>query len=97
METLGRLYSGESSLYGAIVAPFFVEYWKAQAARPLHPFCTAQAYTLRQLELSDGTVEGTRQLLRTMRFCIGVTLPQDAMAWLEPRESNCIIEEKGKP
>ncbi|MGA9879132.1 MAG: hypothetical protein WBQ15_10245, partial [Candidatus Sulfotelmatobacter sp.] len=50
METLGRLFSGGSSLYSAIVAPFFVEYFKAQTARTDHPFRTAQAYTLRQFE-----------------------------------------------
>jgi hypothetical protein len=87
METLGRLFSGGSSLYSAIVAPFFVEYFKAQAARTDHPFRTAQAYTLRQFELSDGSVEGTRRLLSAMRFCMGIALPPDAMSWLDQEEA----------
>jgi len=86
METLGQLFSGDSSLYRAIVAPFFVEYWKAQAAGAVHPFRTAQAYTLCQMELSDGSIDGTRKLLSAMRFCMGVTLPEDAMMWLDREE-----------
>jgi len=86
METLAQLFSGESSLYRAIVAAFFVEYWKAQAAGAVHPFRTAQAYTLRQLEISDGSIDGTRKLLSAMRFCMGVTLPEDAMMWLDREE-----------
>jgi hypothetical protein len=87
METLGKLFSSESSLYSAIVAPFFVEYFREQATRTDHPFRTAQTYTLRQLELSDGTVGGTRRMLHAMRFCMGVTLPPDAMVWLDHEES----------
>jgi hypothetical protein len=87
METLGRLFSGGSSLYSAIVAPFFVEYFKARAARTDHPFRTAQTYTLRQFELSDGSVEGTRRLLSAMRFCMGIALPPDAMSWLDQEEA----------
>lgn len=86
METLGKVLS-ESSLYSAIVAPFFVEYFREQAARIDHPFRTAQAYTLRQLKLSDGSVEGTRRMLNAMRFCMGITLPPDAMVWLDQEES----------
>jgi hypothetical protein len=86
MEILGKLFLSELSLYDAIVAPMFVEYWKAQAMRPSHPFRTAQAYTLRQLELSDGSIEGTRKLLSAMRFCMGVALPEDAMMWLDREE-----------
>jgi hypothetical protein len=86
MATLGKIFSSESSLYSAIVAPFSVEYWKAQAAGAVHPFRTAQAYTLRQLELSDGSVDGTGRLLGAMRFCMGVTLPEDAMVWLDRKE-----------
>jgi len=87
MEKLGRLFSGGSSLYSAIVAPFFVEYFKTKAALTAHPFRTAQAYTLRQLLLSDGSVEGTRRLLSAMRFCMGITLPPDAMVWIDQEES----------
>ena len=87
METLPRLFSGASILFSAIVAPFFVEYWRAQASRELHPFRTAQAHTLRQLELSDGTVAGVRKLLSAMRFCLGTDLPEEAMAWLVSGES----------
>ena len=86
METLSRLFSGRSQLYSSVIAPFFVEYWRAQAGRVLHPFRTAQSHTLRQLELSDGTIAGTRKLLSSIRFCLGADLPPDAMSWLASTE-----------
>jgi hypothetical protein len=82
METLGRVFSGEMPIYKNMVAPFFVKFWKAQAEKSLHPFRTAHSYTTRQFEMSDGTVAGTRKLLSAMRFCLGVSLPEDAMSWL---------------
>ena len=82
MEALSVIFSERSQLYGSVIAPFFVEYWRAQAGLVLHPFRTAQSHTLRQLELSDGTIAGTRKVLRAIRFCLGVDLPQDAMSWL---------------
>lgn len=87
MRNLAGLFSARSSLYNAIIAPFLVEYFKTQASRTVHPFRTAQAYTLRQLELSDGSVAGTRRLLSAMRFCMGITLPPDEMAWLDQGEN----------
>ncbi len=86
METLAGVFSERSQLYGLVIAPFFVEYWKAQAARVLHPFRTAQSHTLRQLDLSDGTIAGTRRLLSAIRFCLGADLPADAMPWLASTE-----------
>jgi hypothetical protein len=82
METLSGIFSGRSKLYESVIASFFVEYWKGKAGRVLHPFCTAQSPTLRQLELSDGTIDGTQELLSAIRFCLGVDLPADAMSWL---------------
>jgi hypothetical protein len=86
MEFLSRIFPERSQLYGAVIAPFFVEYWRAQAGLVLHPFRTAQSHTLRQLELSDGTIAGTRKLLSAIRFCLGADLPQDAMSWLASTE-----------
>lgn len=86
METLSGVFSERSQLYVLVIAPFFVEYWKAQAAQVSHPFRTAQAHTLRQLDLSDGTIAGTRRVLSAMRFCIGADLPADAMSWLTTAE-----------
>jgi len=88
METLSNIYRERSQLYGSVIAPFFVEYWKARAAQVLHPFRTAQSHTLRQLDLSDGTVAGTRKLLSAIRFCLGADLPADAMDWLAATEPN---------
>ncbi len=82
METLGRVFSDEMPIYRNMVAPFFVEFWKAQAEKSLHPFRTAHSYTTRQFDLSDGTVAGTKKLLTAMRFCLGASLPEDAMSWL---------------
>jgi len=86
MEALSVIFSEQSQLYGSVIAPFFVEYWREQAGLVLHPFRTAQSHTLRQLELSDGTIAGTRKLLSAIRFCLGADLPQDAMSWLESTE-----------
>ena len=83
METLSRVFSERSQLHARVIAPFFVEYWNKQAAQVLHPFRTAQSHTLRQLDLSDGTIAGTRKLLTAMRFCLGADLPEDEMSWLE--------------
>jgi hypothetical protein len=88
METLSNIFLGRSALYESVIAPFFVEYWKAQAGQVLHPFRTAQSHTLRQLDLSDGTIAGTRKLLSAIRFCLGADLPADAMAWLATTEPN---------
>lgn len=71
------------SLYREIVAPFFVAYWERTIAESTGVFRTAQAYTQRQLQLADGTPEGTRRLLAAMRFCLGLKLPKDAMDWLD--------------
>lgn len=71
------------SLYREIAAPFFAAYWERIAKDSTGVFRTAQAYTLRQLKVADGTAEGTRRLLSAMRFCLGVKLPQQAMDWLD--------------
>jgi hypothetical protein len=86
MVILSGLSPAPSSLFSVIVAPFFVEYWRAQASRQPHPFRTSQAHTLRQLALSDGTIAGVRKLLSAMHFCLGTDLPEDAMAWLASGE-----------
>jgi hypothetical protein len=70
------------SLYREIVAPFFVAYWERTIAESTGLFRTGQAYTRRQLQVSNGTPDGTRRLLAAMRFCLDLTLPLDAMEWL---------------
>lgn len=82
METLGRIFSDEMPIYRNMVAPFFAEFWKAQAEKSLHPFRTAHSHTTRQFDLSDGTIAGTKRLLSAMRFCLGASLPEDATSWL---------------
>jgi hypothetical protein len=71
------------SIYREIVAPFFVAYWERTIARSTGLFRTALAYTERQMHLGDGSAEGTRKLLSAMCFCLGVTLPENAMKWLD--------------
>ena len=70
------------SVYREIVAPLFVAYWERTLAESTGLFRTALAYTQRQVQAADGTAEGTRRLLSSMRFCLGVKLPKDAMEWL---------------
>src|SRR5216683_7641722 len=64
------------SLYREIVAPFFAAYWERTIAQTTGEFRTAQAYTPQQLPAADGSAKGTRTLLRAMRFCLGVKLPE---------------------
>jgi hypothetical protein len=71
------------SIYREIVAPFFVAYWERTIAQSTGLFRTALAYTQRQLQVADGSAEGTRKLLSAMRFCLGVKLPEHAMKWLD--------------
>jgi tetratricopeptide (TPR) repeat protein len=71
------------SIYREIVAPFFVAYWERAVADPTYLFRTALAFTERQIQLGDGSAQGTRRLLDAMPFCLGVTLPEGAMKWLD--------------
>jgi tetratricopeptide (TPR) repeat protein len=71
------------SIYREIVAPFFAAYWERTIAQSTGLFRTALAYTERQLGAADGSAEGTRKLLGAMRFCLGVTLPQQTTEWLD--------------
>ncbi len=73
-------------VYGEIVAPFFVAYWERAIAESTGLFRTAQAYTQRQLQVADGSPEGTRRLLSAMYFCLNVRLPRDAVEWLNSSE-----------
>jgi hypothetical protein len=70
------------SIYREIVAPMFKAYWKRTLANST-VFCTGVSYTTRQFELANGSPNGTRKLLSAMRFCMGVKLPYETMAWLE--------------
>ncbi len=74
------------SIYREIVAPFFVAYWERTIAESTGLFRTALAYTQRQMNVVDGSAHGTRKLLSAMRFCLGVTLPDPQMKWLEAPE-----------
>ena len=71
------------SVYREIVAPFFVAYWERAIADSVGLFRTAHAYTQRQLQLADGSPEGTRKLLSAMRFCLGAEFPKPQMEWLD--------------
>ena len=82
-ENLEGFFKTCPSVYREIVAPFFVTYWERAIAETTGEFRTAQSYTEKQLTVTDGTPEGTRKLLRAMRFCLGVKLPDHAMRWLD--------------
>jgi hypothetical protein len=72
------------SIYREIVAPFFVAYWERMIAQSAGLFRTSLTHTQRQLHSANGSSDGTRQLLSAMTFCLGVTLPDHTMKWLEP-------------
>jgi tetratricopeptide (TPR) repeat protein/energy-coupling factor transporter ATP-binding protein EcfA2 len=69
------------SIYRALVAPMFRAYWEHALATST-AFRTGMSYTNRQFELLDGTPGGTRKFLSAMRFCLGTSLPEDTMNWL---------------
>jgi tetratricopeptide (TPR) repeat protein len=69
------------SIYRTIVAPMFRAYWEHALATSTD-FRTGMSYTNRQFELLDGTPSGTRKFLSAMRFCLGASLPEDTMNWL---------------
>ena len=77
------LATASASLYREIISPMFRGYWSRTISQSVGLFRTALAYTERQLDLSDGSSEGTRRLLASMRFCLGLEFPNDTMAWLE--------------
>jgi hypothetical protein len=70
------------SIYREIIAPMFKAYWERTLANST-VFRTGMSYTARQFALADGSPNGTRKLLSAMRFCMGVKLPDETMAWLE--------------
>lgn len=82
-QNLEGFFKSLPSLYREIVAPFFAAYWERTIFESIGLFHTAQAYTRRQLQVADGTPEGTRRLLAAMRFCLGLKFPAEAMKWLD--------------
>jgi tetratricopeptide (TPR) repeat protein len=76
-------FATHATVYREIVAPFFVALWERAINEYVGVFRTAHRYTEQQLKLADGSPEGTRNLLRAMRLCLGTNLPRDQMKWLE--------------
>ncbi|MGB7591339.1 MAG: hypothetical protein WCD04_19345 [Terriglobia bacterium] len=78
-----KLFETCPSIYREIIAPFFLAYWERTVASPTCLFRTSLMYTQQQLRLADGSADGTRKLLSAMRFCLGVTLPQETQDWFD--------------
>jgi tetratricopeptide (TPR) repeat protein len=85
-QNLEGFYNVHASVYREIIAPFFVAYWKRATTEYAGAFRTALAYTLQQINSVNGSPNGIRKLLRSMAFCLGVTLPAAQTAWLEASE-----------
>jgi tetratricopeptide (TPR) repeat protein len=85
-ENFEKMFQTYRSMYREVVAPFFAAYWKRTITESTGLFCTGLAYTERQLQLADGSAEGTRNLLKAMRFCLGAKFPEHSMKWLEASE-----------
>lgn len=77
-----RWFATAKSIYRTIVVPMFHSYWEHSIATST-AFRTGLSYTIRQLELLDGTAHGTRKFLGAMQFCLGASLPEDTMHWLD--------------
>ncbi|MEZ2346415.1 ATP-binding protein [Terriglobus sp. RCC_193] len=81
-EHLEGFFGAAPSLYRHLIAPMFRVYWDRATGQSMALFRTPQAYTRRQLQLSDGSPRGTRQLLAAMASCLGVGLPPKMAEWL---------------
>src|ERR1700721_1976743 len=73
-----NFFKSSPSIYREIVAPFFVAYWERTITQSTGLFRTSLVYTQRQLQVADGSAEGTRKLLSAMRFPYGFKFPTDA-------------------
>jgi hypothetical protein len=78
-----RLFASMPSIRRELIYPFFVAFWTHAASVETHRFRTAEAYTRRSIESVDvRSIKGVKQLLTTMSFCLGVTMPKDLDDWL---------------
>jgi hypothetical protein len=59
----------------------FRAYWEHVLANST-AFRTGISFTTRKFELLNGAPDGTRKFLGALRFCLGATLPEDTMNWL---------------
>ncbi len=80
-QNFGQWFSTAPAIYREIITPMFRAYWERVIATSSE-FRTGMSYTKRQFALLDGTPEGMRKFLGSMRFCLGATLPEDTMNWL---------------
>jgi hypothetical protein len=78
-----QLFQTRPSIYREIIAPLFLAYWERAIALSATLFRTSPAYTRQQLRCVDGSAAGTRKLLSAMRFCLGVTFPEETQDWLD--------------
>ena len=80
-QNFGQWFSTTHSIYREIITPMFRAYWERAVATSTE-FRTGRSYTKRQFALLDGTPEGMRTFLNSIRFCLGAVLPEDTMNWL---------------
>jgi hypothetical protein len=80
-ETRFRAYP---SIRRELIYPFFRAFWMNAASEHPYEFRTARSFTERRIAQSDvSSVPGVKELLQSMAFCLGVSLPQDVVDWLE--------------
>jgi hypothetical protein len=65
-----------------VAAPFFIRYWTRACDRYGFEFRARPSYAKQQVDSIEKSLLGLRRLLREMRFCLGVQLPDDTVAWL---------------
>ena len=80
-QNFGLWFTSAKSIYREIITPMFRAYWQHVVATSTE-FRTGMSYTKRQFDLLDGTPEGMRKFLGSIRFCLGAALPEDTMNWL---------------
>jgi tetratricopeptide (TPR) repeat protein len=83
-QNFSQWFSSAHSIYREIITPMFRAYWEHVLVTSTE-FRTGMSYTKRQFDLLDGTPDGMRKFLGSMRFCLGAPLPEDTMNWLNQR------------
>ena len=79
-----KMFHGYLSLLRTIILPFFGAFCLDAVRREPEQFRTAEAYTRRRVEAfaDDTSLDGVKQLLSSMAFCLGESLPESAKEWL---------------
>jgi hypothetical protein len=84
-----KLFQTYRSIRIEIIYPFFKAFWIHVASTHPHEFRTAPSFTKRSIEAAEGSsIHGIKQLLKSMAFCLGVSMREDIADWLEAADES---------